>query len=77
MKLRNPMVLRALTKPGPSQIISVKALAAELRVTPGFLYHILLGRRRATKDMADRLTQVVATELSQQLFESEGEQNER
>lgn len=70
MKLRNPMLLRALTKPGSAQIISITNLAAHCKVTPGHLYHLISGRREVTPEVAERLSEAMHHELSGALFGS-------
>lgn len=69
MKLRNPMLLRALTKPGQAQLISVTKLAARCQVTPGHLYHLITGRREVTNEVAQRLSTAIHEELANTLFE--------
>lgn len=71
MKLRNPMVLRALTRPGPSQLISVANLADESDLSTGFIYHLMNGRKEATPEVAGRITEVVAHHIDADLFVGE------
>lgn len=69
MKLRNPLALRALTRPGPSQLISITHLAQRAEVSPGFIYHLLSGRKQATPEVAKRITVALGESLEESLFE--------
>ncbi|MGP4996043.1 helix-turn-helix domain-containing protein [Glutamicibacter ardleyensis] len=69
MKLRNPMLLRSLTKPGEAQIISVTKLAFRCKITPGHIYHLLNGRREVTPEVAQHISEVIHEEIAYALFE--------
>ncbi|WP_426734470.1 hypothetical protein [Glutamicibacter sp. 2E12] len=69
MKLRNPMLLRAITKPGEAQLISITTLAARCAVTPGHLYHLMTGRREVAPEVAQCISETINEELSTALFE--------
>ncbi|MNW55962.1 hypothetical protein D3C74_336570 [compost metagenome] len=69
MKLRNPMLLRAITKPGEAQLISITNLAARCKVTPGHLYHLITGRREVAPEVAQCISEIICKELSTALFE--------
>lgn len=73
MKLRNPKAIRVITKPGPSQLISITQLAQRAEVSPGFIYHLLSGRKQATPEVARRITEALGASLDGSLFESEGD----
>ena len=55
MKLRNPQVLRELTKTGTDRHITVSQLARTSGVSEGMIYHLLNRRHEVTTPVAHRI----------------------
>ncbi|MGP9528435.1 helix-turn-helix domain-containing protein [Glutamicibacter sp. AOP5-A2-18] len=55
MKLRNPQVLRELTKTGTDRRITISQLARKSEVSEGMIYHLLNRRHEVTVPVAQRI----------------------
>lgn len=64
LKLRNPNVLRELTKPRTNRIMSIPVLAEKVGVTPGFIYHLINGTSGASPEVAGRISGALSVNRS-------------